>query len=442
MDATITRRDALLGMALARRSRPNVLLIAADDLNVRLGCYGFPVKTPHLDALAGRGVRFERAYCQYPLCNPSRTSLLTGKRPPATGITGNTRWFRLNMPEVVTLPQYFRLNGYVTAAAGKIFHGGLDDDRAWEIGGTPVAKGGVRTSPGTPRERQAASDRWQALPDEGEKQTLDYRNASKAIELMEQFKGRQPFFLALGFAKPHTPFLAPKKYFDLYDAARIPLPPNFAAKPEGTSPSVRPNWDLFSVRDGTPELARQAIAAYYACISFMDAQVGRVMAALDGAGLARNTIVVFFGDNGWHLGEWGMWGKSTLFEPSCRVPLTISAPGMAAGRTCARMVEFTDLYPTLAELAGLPRGAGLEGASLAPLLRDPRAEWKRAAYTYLARGKGMAASVRDERYRYTEWPDGTVELFDYEKDPHELRNRSGNRETVRRMSALLRGHRS
>lgn len=269
---------------------------------------------------------------------------------------------------------------------------------------------------GTERERQANSDRWQALPDEQETATPDYRNASRAVELIERFKGRQPFFLALGFAKPHTPFLAPKKYFDLYRPSEIPLPSNLAPKPTGDSPSIRANWDLFSVRDATPELARQAIAAYYASISFIDAQLGRVLAALDNAGLRQNTIIAFFGDNGWHLGEWGIWGKTTLFEPSCRVPMIVSAPGMAAGQTCPRTVEFLDLYPTLVELAGVPRREGLEGASLAPLLGKPAAGWDRPAYSFLERKGSLAVSLRDERYRYTEWPGGFSELFDYQTD--------------------------
>ena len=429
--ASISRRRALAGMAAAPLAaaappKPNVLFVAADDLNVRLGCYGFPVKTPHIDALARRGVRFDRAYCQYPLCNPSRTSLLTGRRPTHTGITGNTRWFRSNMPDVVTLPQHFRQNGYVDRRHGEDFP--RRPGRRPRLGHRRHARVRRRTAQARrhPRERQANSDRWLALPDEQEPATLDYRNASRAVELIERFKGQQPFFLALGFAKPHTPFLAPKKYFDLYRPSEIPLPSNLAPKPTGDSPSIRANWDLFSVRDTTPELARQAIAAYYASISFIDAQLGRVLAALDNAGLRQNTIIVFFGDNGWHLGDRGLWGKTTLFEPACRVPMIVSAPGMAAGQTCPRTVEFLDLYPTLVELAGVPRREGLEGASLAPLLRKPEARWDRPAYSFLERKGSLAVSLRDERYRYTEWPGGDSELFDYQTDPHELRNLAGD----------------
>lgn len=356
----ISRRSVLKGLAAAPLAqkpakRPNVLFVAADDLNERLGCYGFPVKSPNVDALAGRGVRFERAYCNYPLCNPSRASLLTGKRPPSTRIWENNTWFRRRLPDVVTLPQYFRQNGYVTAMSGKIFHDGLNDDRAWDFGGTPVAEGGVRRPAGDVKERQARSDRWVAVPGDGQDQG-DYKVASSAIELLARFKSRQPFFLAMGFHKPHAPFIAPKKYFDLYGPASITLPADFAPEPTGNSPSIRSNWDLFSVRKANAELAREAIAAYYACISFIDAQLGRVLEALDRSGQRDNTVIVFFGDNGWHLGQKGLWGKTTLFEPSCRDPLIISAPGVSpAGRASGRVVEFVDIFPTLVDLCGLPR---------------------------------------------------------------------------------------
>jgi iduronate 2-sulfatase len=419
-------------------SKPNVLFIAVDDLNVRLGCYGFPVQTPNIDALAATGVRFDRAYCQYPLCNPSRSSMLTGRRPATTGITENTTWFRKRLPDVVTLPQYFRQSGYYTASSGKIFHAGLDDDRAWEAGATPVAAGGVRKAPGTPQERQAASDRWQPLDGDGSG-AADYKNVSRAIDIIEKRDPKRPLFLALGFQKPHTPFLAPKKYFDLYDPSKIPVPEDLLPEPAGTSPSIRANWDLFSVRKATPELARHAIAAYYACISFIDAQLARVMAALDKADMRQNTIVVFFGDNGWHLGEKGLWGKNTLFEASARVPLAIAAPGMKRG-VCPRLVEFIDVYPTLVELCGLRQPEGLEGRSLAPLLRDPAARWDHPAFTNLQKGKSLATSVRTERYRYTEWPGADAEFFDYREDPRETRNLAGDPKyaaEIARMKAMI-----
>ena len=446
--SSVTRRSLLAGIAGAplaipqqKRKPPNVLFIAADDLNVRIGCYGFPVQTPNIDSIARRGVRFDRAYCQYALCNPSRTSMLTGKNPTSTRITDNNTWFRKNMPDVVTLPQCFRQNGYLTAATGKIFHGGLDDDRAWDVGGTPVSQGGIRPPAGPVEERQKLSDRWVALEGDGT-DTTDYRNASRAIELLQQNRNGKPLFLALGFAKPHAPFIAPKKYFDMYDPAKMPIAADFAPEPTGTSPSIRSNWDLFSVRKGSPELARQALAAYYACISFIDAQLGRVLAALDKTGMREETIIVFFGDNGWHLGEKGLWGKTTLFEPSARVPLIMAAPGVSAsGKVSNRPVQFVDVYPTLLDLCGLPRLQGLDGQSLSPLLRNPSAKWDRPAFTWLGGRKSLAVSVRNERYRYTEWPGGEAELWDYKVDPGETRNLATDPKygkTVQEMRALLR----
>ena len=426
--------------ARALQKKPNVLFFAVDDLNTRLGCYGAEVKSPNIDALAGRGVRFDRAYCQYPLCNPTRSSLLTGRRPPTTGIMDNLRWFRKNMPDVVTLPQHFRENGYVTAQTGKIYHGGLDDDRAWVIGGTPLQDRRPRT-PQEQKDRQRQADRWVAVEGEGEGQP-DYRNATRAIELIEQLKGK-PFFLAVGFARPHVPFVAPKKYFDLYDPARIPLPPDFAPMPTGSSEAYRANFDLFIKREATPELARQAIAAYYASISFMDAQLGRVLAALDRLGLRENTVISLFGDHGWHLGEKGMWSKMSLFEPVARAPMMVSAPWLkTAGKASPRTVEFLDLYPTLVELCGLAAPKGLEGQSLVPLLKDPSARWDKPAFTFIRRGKVLGATVRTERYRYTEWDQGRrlTELYDYQTDPREDRNLAADTKhaaTVARMKALL-----
>ncbi|MCS7316366.1 MAG: sulfatase [Bryobacterales bacterium] len=426
----------------------NVLLIAIDDLRPELGCYGNKlVHSPNMDRLASRGVRFERAYCQYPLCNPSRTSLLTGRYPTTVRVLDNNRYFRTEFPDLLTLPQLFRQNGYVTARAGKIYHGVIDDAPSWDEGGEPV----LRRRPPSPEERarQARdSDRWEAVEGEGEDQP-DYRTASRAIELLEKYKDR-PFFLGVGFVKPHSPLVAPRKYFELYDAARMPLPADFAPRP--TLPPKVPaaalqerNGDLFIGRDATPEAARQMIRAYYACVSFMDAQLGRVLDKLESLGLAERTVVVLFSDHGYHLGEKGKWSKhNSLYEVAVRVPLLIVAPGLARANTaCPRTVELVDLYPTLAELCGLKPPAGLEGESLVPLLRDPRAAWNHPAYTVTLRGRIFGRSVRTERYRYTEWdPEGTqVELYDHQDDPGERRNLAGeaSHAAVRRqMRELLR----
>jgi len=416
------RRDFLASAALplaAQASRPNVLFIAVDDLNTDVGCYGAPVQTPNIDRLAAQGVRFERAYCQYPLCNPSRSSLLTGRRPPRTGIFENSTWFRDRMPDVVTLPQHFRQHGYRTLCTGKIFHGDLDDDKAWDVGGTKLNRPAPRT-PAQTQEREKFADRWEAL--DREEDTADHRNASRAIELLNE-KHDRPFFLALGFAKPHVPFLAPKKYFDLYPISRIAVPPDFSPLPRTDHPAYRPNFDIFIRRPAGYDEARQMIAGYRAATSFMDAQLGRVLDALESSGRRRDTIVVFFGDHGFHLGEKGMWSKQTLFEVSTRVPLIISVPGSRnAGKATRGTAELVDLYPTLAELCGLPAPAGIDGGSLKPLLDKPGAKWDAPAYTFLRRGAVMGASVRTARFRYTEWEGAAAELYDEQADPRESRN--------------------
>lgn len=413
-----------LGAAAAGK-RYHVLFVAVDDLRPQVGCYGAPVQTPHIDRLARRGVRFDRAYCQYPLCNPSRTSLLTGRRPPRTGVMENQTWFRDKLPDVVTLPQHFRQHGYLTMATGKIFHGGLDDDRAWDIGSTPLQRQAQRTA-AEQKERQKTADRWVALPGEGE-ETIDYRTGTRAVELLSQ-KHDKPFFLAVGFAKPHVPFIAPKKYFDLYPPDKMPLPPDFAPEPVGSDAAYRPNFDIFIRRPAAAQEAREMIAGYRAATTFMDAQLGRVLNALDRSGLANDTVVVFFGDHGFHLGEKGMWSKQTLFEAGTRVPLIIAAPGMAAGKVSAGTVELVDLYPTLAELCGLAPPPGADGESLTPLLRTPGARWNHPAYSYIRRPNGtLGASVRTARYRYTEWGGARpTELYDHRNDPGESRNLAGD----------------
>jgi iduronate 2-sulfatase len=419
----------------------NVLFFAVDDLNNHCGTYGRPVKTPNIDGLAKSGVRFDRAYCQYPLCNPSRTSLLTGMRPPRTHVTGNVTWFREALPDVVTLPQHFRDNGYYTAMSGKIFHDGLNDDKGWVDGGTPLQK----RAPRPQAEYAKSADRWQVV--DSEETQPDYRIASEAIEHLEKRPQDKPFFIACGFHKPHVPFLAPKKYFDLYDPANIQLPKDFAGTPTGTGPAYRANFDLFVNREATVPLAHEAIRAYYACASFTDAQMGRVLDTLDRLKLRDNTVIVLVADHGWHLGEKGMWAKLTLFEPSTRVPLIISAPKMSAGKGCARTVESLDIYPTLADLCGLKAPAVLEGKSLRSLLENPSAQWDKPAYSFIKRGPAPSAAsgatVRTERFRYTEWDEGRtgVELYDYDKDPtesHNLAPDAAQAPTVKKLKELLR----
>jgi arylsulfatase A-like enzyme len=406
----------------------NVLFIAVDDLRPTLGTYGHRIAlSPKIDALATRSVRFDRAYCQYPLCNPSRASILSGRLPTTTGILDNTTWFRKAMPDVVSLPQLFRENGYVALRSGKIYHGGLDDDRAWTEGGEALNPPAPRT-PEQNVQRQRQSDRWEAVEGEGDK-LPDFRTATKAIELLERHQDR-PFFLAVGFVKPHSSYVAPKKHFDRYDVSKISLPTDFAPRPQ-VGPGVpaealSPNGDVFIGRDASEAEAREVIRAYYACVSWMDEQTGRVLDALDRLGLRENTVVVFWGDHGYHLGEKGKWSKhNSLYEVGTRVPLLVALPdGRSAGRACARTVELLDLYPTLAELAGLKVPPGLEGRSLVPLLQDPGAAWDKPARSVTRRGKTMGKTVRTERWRYTEWDGGATgaELYDHAADPHELKN--------------------
>jgi uncharacterized sulfatase len=442
--------------AVAQTSRrPNVLLIMADDLNNDLGTYGHPaVKTPNLDRLAARGVRFDRAYTQFPLCSPSRVSLLTGLRPDTTRVHDLVTDFRRHLPDVVTLPQMFKRSGYVAARVGKIYHygnpgqigtSGLDDPASWD---EVVNPRGVdtdeegRVTNFTPARGLGSALAYYASPAADEAHT-DGKVALETVALLEKYKDR-PFFIGAGFYRPHCPFIAPSKYFDLYPLDDIPAP---AAS--DTSAVPPPAWFTNPPHWGISEVAqRETIRAYYASISFLDANVGRVLDALDRLGLAKNTIVVFVSDHGYHLGERGQWMKQTLFERSARAPLIVAGPGVAAvGRATSRIVEFLDVYPTLAALTGLRPPAGLHGRSLAALLKDPAAKWDRPAVTQVRRGQAASPffgySVRTEKWRYTEWDGGQrgVELYDEVADPRELTNLASDprhQKTVRDMQRLLR----
>jgi iduronate 2-sulfatase len=436
----------LLVLALNASAAPklNVLFIASDDMRPELRCYGNPlIHSPNLDRLAARGVRFERAYVQFPLCNPSRTSLWTGRYPTTSGVMDNQKYFRDAHPDWVTIPQHFRNQGYHTARVGKQFHGGIDDLPAWAEGGEDGSTRPARTTQQQKTQRET-SDRWQAVDDETT--LLDYRTATTGIGLLEKNKDK-PFFIAIGFAKPHSPPIAPRKYFDLYDPAKLPLPVDFAARPKSLpgAPDIAipaRNGDLFIDRDASPEAAREMIRAYFACISFVDAQVGRVLETVDRLKLWDNTVIVFWGDHGYHLGEKGKWSKhNSLYEVGTRVPLLVYAPGMKGnGKSSPRIVEAIDLYPTLAELCGLPAQPALEGNSFVSLLKDPAAAWSHPAYTVIPRGR----TVRTEQWRYTEWEGGKggAELYSHTADPHEMKNLASDpkhKATVEQMKKLLHG---
>ena len=419
--------------------------------------------TPNVDKLSASGVRFDRAYCQFPLCSPSRTSMLTGRYPTVTGVMENTMAFRDAHPDWITLPQHFRQNGYVSARTGKIF-GRIDDPKAWDDvmkGGIPGKGAGDATKKPDSNKAPAAvgkgqdpaqSDHIGVLEDPDGRDHIDYHFAERGIAMMEKFKdGRKPFFIAVGFFQPHSPPTAPKRFFEMYDPATIELPPDF--QPHPTVPDGFPraclpgvNYDLFMRRDATPEAAREMIRAYRASASWTDWNVGRILDALDRLGLAQNTIVIFTSDHGYHLGEKGKWSKhESLFEVGVRVPFIVRVPGAAGnGRGSARTVQLLDLYPTLIELCRLPAIEGLQGVSFASLLKNPDAEWKHPAFSVAKTSAGLGKTVRTDRWRYTEWQEGANGhvLFDEQADPHEMKNLAddpAHGETVKKLQALLRG---
>jgi uncharacterized sulfatase len=433
----LTRRTLLgTGLASFRKNafgarRPkNVLFLMADDLNVSLGCYGHPlVKTPHLDALAARGVRFDRMYCQFPLCGPSRASLLTGLRPDTTQVLGNNVDFRTHRPHVVTLPQLFKNNGYFAGRVGKLFHMNVpgevgtnrfQDAASWDHSFSPP--GLEDKSPG-----QRLAMRMAPIQTATEAGQADTNAADAAIALLEKHRGG-PFFLGVGMLRPHLPWVAPSRFFDLYPASSIPLaenPPGDHADIPRAHLAVRPQlWNHLQMPEAQQREARRA---YYASTSYMDEQVGRVLGALDRLGLREDTMVAFQGDHGFSLGEHTHWQKMNLFETNARVPCILAAPGQAGnGRATEALTEFVDLYPTIAELTGLRAPEDLEGQSMVRLLRQPRRSFKKAAFTQLQfENRIVGRSMRTARYRYTVWEGegGGEEIYDHRTDPGEFTNR-------------------
>ncbi len=446
------------------KQKLNVLFIVSDDLRPELGSYGTPqILTPNIDKIAARGTRFDNAYAQYPVCNPSRTSFLTGNYPTQTGIMNNNDYFRRKFPETVTLPQYFKNNGYVTLRSGKIFHGGIDDQISWTEGGEPtdpnitergnpnfkpkpnVDEEGEQTQTQGANIKESNSDRIIVLDGDGEKHG-DYKATTRAVNFLEKYK-EKPFFLALGLVKPHSPPTAPKKFFDLYDVNKIPLPIDFGTTPKALdgSPeiSISPrNADLFIGRESTPELSREMKQAYWASVSFMDTQVGRVLESLEKNGLKDNTIVVFFGDHGYHLGEKGKWSKAySLYELGLRVPLIVAVP-KAKSQSTQQVVELIDLYPTLADLCGLPRPKNIEGESLKKTVKNPKSNSDNIAYSVTEYKKSFGKSVRTDKWHYVEWDEGKsgAMLFEHPKDKFELKNLAQDAKyakIVMKMKALL-----
>jgi uncharacterized sulfatase len=435
-----------LGASLAPRlsgqrgAPPNVLFLAADDLNTNLGCYGHPlVKSPHIDNLAGRGVLFERAYCQFPLCGPSRASLLTGRRPDQTRVLGNNIDFRDALPDAITLPQLFKNNGWRTVREGKMFHMNVptevtlnrfQDEPSWH---SSVSPGGLelKSTPSTSADSHGKASSMDWIRTADEKDQSDTNVADRALAFLESHRNEH-FFLAAGFLRPHLPFVAPGKFYDLYPLKNIPLPNNppgdlddMPAAHKGVRPYLWEHMKTHGRGALTEKQMQEARRGYYASTSFMDQQVGRVLQGLEKLGLADNTIVVFWGDHGWSLGEHTHWQKMSLTEEVARVPLIVAGPGKRGnGKKSRALVEFLDIYPTLAALCGLQAPPQLEGKSMVPLLDNPQQAFKPAAFTQIAFEKIRGLSVRTERFRYNTWRglgDGE-ELYDHQSDPGEFTN--------------------
>jgi arylsulfatase A-like enzyme len=473
----------LLAACLARAAdRPNVLFFAVDDLRPELGCYGFDyIKSPNLDRIAKAGLVFNRAYVQQAVCSPTRSSLMTGTRPDTTKVWDLETHFRTAIPNVVTLGQHFKNNGYFVQGMGKIYHGGYDDAPTWSVpwqqpraltyarpenialtqrnvqaepdgDAAPAKKGGKRAVKKAARGPRGPAFEAGDVPDN---YYQDGKVADLAVETLRDIsKKKEPFFLAVGFIKPHLPFVSPKKYWDLYDPAKIQLAPNPYRPKDAPEYAIQPGGELRNYHgippgNGSipPDIARQLKHGYYAAISYMDAQVGRVLDELDRLGLAKNTIVVLWGDHGWKLGEHDAWCKHSNCENDTNGALLLSVPGMKhAGQKTNAIVEFVDIYPTLSELAGLPLPSHLEGISFKPVLDNPTRPWKQAAFSQYPRPAGKAGmplmgyAMRTERHRFVVWVGrndhskvDAIELYDHQTDPQEnvnIANLPANAELV------------
>ncbi|MDE0682416.1 MAG: sulfatase-like hydrolase/transferase [Candidatus Poribacteria bacterium] len=400
----------------------NVLFFVVDDLRPLLGCYGHPeIHTPNIDGLAQRGTLFNRAYCQQPLCHPSRTSILTGLRPNTTRVFSNSTGFRETLPNAVTLPQHFKTSGYHTQSVGKVAQNleSQDDTYSWSVPSW--------TQPSSYDSRSSVPS-WRALDVEDD-ELRDGKAAKRAIEVLEEIQDTR-FFLAVGFRKPHLPFYAPKRYHELYNDKSFNLPSS-TNLPENAPSITDGNFEGFRDFQDVPDEGAlsdaktlELIRAYAASTSFTDAQVGRVLDHLDVLRLTENTVIVFVGDHGFHLGEHGKWLKNTLFEVSLRSPLIVSLPGQTyQGVKTEALAELVDIYPTLCDACQLPVPSQLEGLSLMSVIEQPTRPWKTAAFSQ--KGWGTGNTIRTDRYRYTEWGrNGSrgVELYDYDADPHETIN--------------------
>ncbi len=461
------------GVSPAADSKPNVLFIAVDDLKPLLGCYGYEhAKTPAIDRIAARGTVFTRAYCMQAVCAPSRNAVLTGLRPEVLKIYDLGTNFRKRAPDVVTLPQHFKNLGWQSHGVGKIFHvghGNSEDPASWSvphfqaksIGYALKENSGTLTREGALFENKPAGKLPKGVAYESAEVSDDaYGDGKVALEAIKRLQGfkesGQPFFLAVGFVKPHLPFCAPKKYWDMYDPETLPQPDRLTP-PAGAPPYAPATFGELRAYLGMPEkgpvppdLTRKLIHGYHAATSYMDAQLGRVLDELEKLGLADNTIIVLWGDHGWHLGDHGMWCKHSTYEQATNAPLLVAAPGKKGGQKSTALVEFNDIYPTLCDLAGVEKPFHLQGASLVPLLDNPGGSVKPAAFQVYPRsspetGPLLGQAMRTDRWRYVEWrkPDGSVvsrELYDMQNDPGETVNVADNTEhaaTVTELSAMV-----
>lgn len=427
--------------------KPHVLLIVVDDLRPELGCYGnTEIVTPNIDRLAESGTLFEHAYCQVPVCGASRASIMTGLYPTPDRFVRYYARADEDAPGVDDIPAWFKRNGYTTLSNGKVYHHKDDNLASWDEVYRPkdFREYLLPENQGLEFNQQAA---WEA-PDVADDAYATGRLADKVIGDLERAKAQgTPFFITAGFTKPHLPFNAPKKYWDLYDRSDFALAAN-PYKPKGAPRNAMHNWN--ELRDGyggmpktgnmPDEIARTLIHGYYACTSYTDAMVGRILDALEALELFEDTIVVVLGDHGWQLGEHSLWCKHSSFQTSLHSPFICYAPGYAGGQRVRGLVEFVDLYPTLCDLSGLTSPAHLQGQSVVALLKDPDGPGKEAVFSRYHSGE----SVKVDRYRYTEWKGGARMLYDHKRDPDENQNISENpetQETVNKLQMLLQAHR-
>lgn len=443
------------GLTCEAKSPKNVLFIISDDLNASLGCYDHPlVKTPNIDRLAKRGVRFDRAYCQFPLCGPSRNSMLTGLYPNSTGILANAQIFRQTIPKHRSLPHAFRMAGYFSGRIGKLYHYGVprgigtnshDDPASWELELNPAGCDRLIEEPDIFTLRPGhfgGTLSWYASP-RGDLLHTDGMLATDADWVLERCAKQKdrPFFLAVGFFRPHTPYVSPEKYFKYYPKKKMPLVQG-VQEDQKDLPAAALGSHKKSEERLTDDLRQEAKQAYFASITFMDAQVGRVLDALDKHGLTDDTIIVFTSDHGYHLGEHGLWQKMSLFEESARVPLLIVAPGVSKpGSVSHSPVGLIDLYPTLAKLCNVDAPKNLQGQDLTPMLTDPKLPGRGWALSQVSR-KGRKGpngyTIRTKKWRYTEWSEGNKgrELYDHKNDPLEQTNLAENESHADQVATL------